>query len=121
MRVWAWFRPASGEDVELLSEGAPIRVQALMRPTNDRVVDVVAPADGGADSLAEYIEIMRPVWDAHLDDVPAVLAGRLEAVRQERDALRARVAQLLDERAGWVRLLERVMAERDAAREGERG
>ena len=121
MRVWAWFRPASGEDVELLSEGAPIRVQALMRPTNDRVVDVVAPADGGADSLAEYIEIMRPVWDAQLDDVPVVLAGRLEAVRQERDALRARVAQLLDERAGWVRLLERVMAERDAAREGERG
>jgi hypothetical protein len=62
------------------------------------------------------IERARPLWR---DASPAELAGRLEAVTQERDTLRAEVWRLLEEQARWLALMQRVTAERDAARQRE--
>jgi hypothetical protein len=55
-------------------------------------------------------ERLRHPW---LTEQASELQGRLDAVRQERDALRAQVAELLDEREHWVALLQYAMAGRD--------
>ena len=69
-------------------------------------------ADGppmSPEELWETIELHQDV-----DESVATLQGRLQGVRQERDALRARVRQLLDQRDLLVALLQRVSADRAA-------
>jgi hypothetical protein len=57
------------------------------------------------------VEGLRHPW---LHETASTLAGRLEAVLKERQALRTQVAELLDQRARWVRLLQLAMEDRDA-------
>ncbi|HJY45639.1 MAG TPA: hypothetical protein VJ301_13535 [Propionibacteriaceae bacterium] len=104
--------------------GRPIRKQSLYRTLEDED----PRCEGGPQHREGHVHdsyCVPPLPEWYVtgredDDNPAVLAGRLEGVQQERDALRARVRQLLDQREVWVQLLQRVMAERDAAR-AERG
>lgn len=57
------------------------------------------------------VEGVRHPW---LNETASMLAGRLEAVLNERQALRTQVAELLEQRARWVRLLQFAMQDRDA-------
>ncbi len=107
MRVREWFRwssePGWGDDFD----GTEELGEALEETRLRRERELAEP--GGE----VQIERARPLWR---DASPAELAGRLEAVTQERDTLRAEVWRLLEEQARWLALVQRVTAERDAAR-----
>jgi hypothetical protein len=98
MRFRRWIQQLKHE-TETDWEGAAIPEQSLERPW---------AADAATLSMLDR------------EESPAVLAGRLEGCQQERNALRAQVRQLLDQRDVLVMMLQQVMAERDAAR-AERG
>jgi hypothetical protein len=73
-------------------------------------------------SLREEDEPEDPPWRGAwalpprhpwLDEFPALLVGRLEAIQLERDDLRREVDRLLMQRTCWIQMLESTMAERD--------
>jgi hypothetical protein len=84
-------------------EGPPIGEQSLTRRDDD-------PGEAWSASVEEYAAIVQ---GDEVDEQPAVLKGRLQAIEQDRNDLRAWVHRLLDERAIWVQMLKQVMAERD--------
>ena len=109
LREWfrrdAWIKDLDPEDDfdegNALPESGLWREQARGRPGDPPFTGV--PPEIEAEGL-------RHPW---LRESASTLAGRLEAVLKERQALRKEVAQLLAERAQWAQLLEAAMASRD--------
>lgn len=111
MSLWDWFRRSywiTDRDMdEEATEGGLL--EALPESSLWRTE---AQAGGPPFRVPREIESegLRHPW---LRESASTLAGRLEAVLLERQALRTQVEQLLTERARWVTLIRRTMEDRD--------